>query len=456
MTSIFLFRRDLRLHDNLGLSKAIVGSDEVIPVYVVDKNLFSGENKPGFKRAFFWLNSLRELAGEIEEFGGSLTVRSGEPVEILSDLIGKHGVDALYLNRDYTPYARKRDKAIKELDVDYRGFKDHVLHEKNEILTGSGTPYKVFSYYYKKWREMDKRKPFLDTDFNFTDYGLNEIPSLSDLGYQDGSDVFLRGGRDEAVELLDNFKDKVDVYHEKRDKPAENGTSRLSPHLKFGTISVREAYWIKKVDSDGLNAWRRQLAWRDFYFQQLWSWPEIQNKAGQEKYRGIDWIERPGEWEALKEGNTGFPFIDAGIRQLRKTGWMHNRPRMAVAGFAAKDLHLDWHLLDRYFKKMFVDFERPSMTGGIQWSYSIGIHSQPYFNIFNPTQQGEKHDPDGKYIRKYIPELREVPDRYIHKPGEMPLDIQEESDCILGQDYPEPILNHSQRRKKAIELYEKQ
>ncbi|WGI17390.1 deoxyribodipyrimidine photo-lyase [Methanonatronarchaeum sp. AMET-Sl] len=461
MVCIVWLRRELRLKDNKALIKVSSDFDEVIPLYIVDKDIFrNNEIRPGIKRAFFWQNSLDELFSDFKELGG-LVIREGKPKNVLRKLVRDFDVEAIYLNRDYTPYARKRDQEIdKELNVDIKSFKDLVFHEKREILTNSETPYKVFSYYYRKWRDLEKEIPQTRNCFSIPKIDSESPPSLSELGYSKNSlNKFLdkqpfQGGRSEALSWLDRFKEKVDDYSEYRDYPSKKYTSMLSPHLKFGTISIREAYWIDTLDSEGLDEWRRQLCWRDFYFQQLWNWPDMPEVPLKNKYMDIDWEKRPDEWIDFKKGETGFPLVDAGIRQLLKTGWMHNQPRMVVAAFASKDLHVDWRSLDSFFKKHFIDFERSSMTGGIHWCYSISSDSQPYFRVFNPKTQSEKYDPKGKYIKSFIPELQDVPTEYIHDPSEMPKDIQKKVGCIINRDYPPPILDHSERREKAIKKYE--
>ncbi|WP_143406835.1 cryptochrome/photolyase family protein [Methanonatronarchaeum thermophilum] len=455
-------RRELRLNDNTALVEAAEDFDKVLPLYIIDSDIFNDNGlKPGFDRVFFWYNSLKNLIQRFRDWGG-LVIRVGKPEVVLNNLVGEVDAQAIYFNSDYTPYSRKRDqKVLNFIDIEFKGFKDLVFHEKKEILTGSNTPYKVFSYYEKKWNDLEKKKPTSIADFNTLDVSDEGLPSLKELGYDEkgydekGSDnPLFRGGRSRGLSLLDSFKERVGSYHEFRDYPGMEWTSLLSPHLKFGTISIREAYWIDDDDSKGLNAWRRQLCWRDFYFQQLWNWPEMYKTPLKKKYTEIDWRDVNQEWDAFKKGETGFPLIDAGVRQLLETGWMHNRVRMAVASFVAKDLHLDWRVLDSFFKKHFIDFERASMTGGIHWCYSIGGDSQPYFRVFNPTKQAKKYDPEGSYIKSYIPELQMVPNEYIHKPDEMSEELQRDIGCIVGEDYPKPVLKHKERRKKAIELYE--
>ncbi|MFB6076953.1 MAG: deoxyribodipyrimidine photo-lyase, partial [Candidatus Nanohaloarchaea archaeon] len=240
---------------------------------------------------------------------------------------------------------------------------------------------------------------------------------------------------------------------------ATDGTSRLSPHLKFGTVSIREAYQAAEdarnaTTTDGVDAWQRQLCWRDFYMQFLHHHPRTVTEPFKEQYTSIDWSDDEAMFNRLVNGRTGYPFVDAGMRQLQETGWMHNRARMVVTSFAAKDLHLDWRMLHRYFSRMFVDAELAAMVGGIQWAYSIGTDAQPYFRVFNPWTQGEDHDPDGDYIRTWIPELEDVPDEHIHRPHKMPDEAQQAAGCIIGEDYPGPIVDHAEERERSITMFE--
>ncbi|MDY6770711.1 MAG: deoxyribodipyrimidine photo-lyase, partial [Candidatus Nanohaloarchaea archaeon] len=421
MTGIVWLRRAMRVHDNTALVQAAEDHDDVIPCYVVDDELFDSATL-GYPRVKFWHDALHDLQDQLQEQGSDLVVRQGSPVEELQRIVDETDADAVYHNRDYTPYARERDEAVGgALDVPVTSCKDLVMFEKDEILTNSGTPYKVYSYYRDKWFDRDKPRPAEPDGFTTPDLDSDDIPSVEALGHEepDDFDWIWDASRDGAQQRLEEFKEKIAHYDNLRDLPARDATSRLSPHLKFGTVSVREVFWEAERmrgrlnDADGVTTWQEELAWRDFYVQVLWHWPETTEQAFLEQYRGIDWHwddEHQRMWQAFLEGQTGFPFVDAGMRQLRRTGWMHNRPRMVVASFAAKDLHVDWRKLHEHFKTWFVDAEIASMVGGIQWAYSIGTDAQPYFRVFNPWTQGEDHDPDGDYIREFVPELRDVPD----------------------------------------------
>jgi deoxyribodipyrimidine photo-lyase len=468
MTAIVWIRRSLREHDNTALVEACKEHDEVVPLYVVDRDYFE-KSKLGYPRVRFWQESLKEF----KEILGSqkdkkLIIRNGEPLKELRNIVEEVEADEVYHNRDYTPYSRRRDqKAKNELDVPVRTFKDIVMFEKKEILTNSDTPYKVYTYYSKKWFDREKRRPQKAGDYRVPVAKSRSIPSVKELGFEkpEGLEWAWNPGREGGKARLESFKDKILDYDRDRDYAWKEGTSKLSPHFKFGTVSIREAFWeaerIKArnqgEDSSGVKTWQEELAWRDFYMQVLWNWPETTEKPFLDQYEEIDWRSKEDvekEWSAWVNGRTGVPFVDAGMRQLKKTGWMHNRLRMVVTSFACKDLWLDWKDVHEYFKRMFVDAEIASMVGGIQWAYSIGTDAQPYFRVFNPFTQGEDYDPDGKYIREWVPELEDVPDEHIHKPHEMNKLEQEDCNLVIGEDYPKPIVDHDSKRKKAVKKFE--
>jgi len=467
MAAIVWIRRSLREHDNTALVEASKENEEVIPFYCVDNNYFENATL-GYPRVKFWHDSLKELKEDIgQQDSKDLVIRKGKPVEQLQNLVEETDADAIYHNRDYTPYSRERDEKVQEeLSVEVKTFKDIVMFEKKEILTNSGTPYKVYTYYSKKWFKNEKRRPQKVEDYHTPELASDDIPSLKELSYEkpDGMDVW-EGGRENGLERIEDFKDKIWNYDENRDYAWKDSTSKLSPHLKFGTVSIREVFWeaerIKarnpNDDTSGIKTWQEELAWRDFYMQVLWNWPETTEKPFLDQYEEIEWRskeEAKEDWEAWINGETGVPFVDAGMRQLKKTGFMHNRLRMVVTSFACKDLWLDWKDVHEYFNKMFVDAEIASMVGGIQWAYSIGTDAQPYFRVFNPFTQGEDYDPDGEYIREWVPELEDVPDEHIHNPHKMNQLEQENCGVKIGEDYPKPIVDHDEERKKAVERFE--
>ncbi|MFP4038414.1 MAG: cryptochrome/photolyase family protein [Candidatus Nanohaloarchaea archaeon] len=466
MVAIAWIRRSMREHDNTALVEASKEHDKVIPFYVVDENYFEKADL-GYPRVKFWHDALENFREDLQEDGKNLVVRKGDPFEELQKIVEETGAEKVYFNRDYSGYARERDEKVRGLDAEIESFKDLVMFEKDEILTNDGAPYQTFTYYAKKWFKKDKERPQEVEKYEVPEVESEEIPSLRDLGFErpQNFDWSWNPSREGAQEKFEEFKEKIMSYDKDRDYAWKDSTSKLSPHLKFGAVSVRELFWeaerIKarnpNEDTSGIKTWQEELAWRDFYFQMLYNFPESREKALQEQFRSIKWRSREeakDDWKAFTDGKTGFPFVDAGMRQLKKTGWMHNRLRMVVTSFACKDLWLNWKDLHEYFSRNFVDAETASMIGGIQWAYSIGTDAQPYFRVFNPWKQGEKYDPSGKYIREWVPELRDVPNEYIHRPQEMSQIAQNESDCMIGEDYPWHIIDHDEERKKAVERFE--
>ena len=466
MTAIVWIRRSLREFDNTALVEASKNHDEIIPFYVVDDEYFEKADL-GYPRIKFWHDALENFQETLKQDGKNLVIRKGKPVKELEKIIEETGADKLYFNRDYSKYAREREEKARGLDVEVEDFKDAVMFEKKEILTSDNSAYQTYTYYAKKWFKKDQRRPQEVEDYEVPEIKSEEVPTLEELGVERPEDFEWNWNpsREGAQERIEAFEEKILSYDEDRDYAWKDSTSKLSPHLKFGTVSIREVFWEAErmkarnpnSDTSGIKTWQEELAWRDFYFQMMYNYPESEEKALLEQFRSIDWRskeEARDDWEAWKNGNTGFPFVDAGMRQLKKTGWMHNRLRMVVTSFACKDLWLDWHDVHQYFSEQFVDAEKASMIGGIQWAYSIGTDAQPYFRVFNPWTQGEKYDPDGEYIRKWVPELSDVTDEYIHRPQEMNQLAQQDSNCAIGEDYPEPVVNHDEERKNSVEKFE--
>lgn len=466
MTAIAWIGRAFREKDNTALRKAAEDHEEVLPVFVDD--IERSNEEPGYPKLKFRKEAMEEFRDKLRDQENDLVVRRGDPVDELAELVEEVGADAVYHNKGYTPYrVDLRGRAEEELGVPVNSFKDKALFEEKEILTNSGTPYKVYSYFKKKWFKKEKRKPEETPGFDSPEVEPGDIPGPKDYGLEkpDGMEVW-PGGREEALERLESFvEDHISDYDEKRDLAAKSATSRLSPHLKYGTVSVREAFWkaerqrVRGASDEGVDVWQEELAWRDYYFQILFNFPHSLDEPFMDKYRGNEpeWEpkeEAPEKWRRWVEGKTGYPFVDAGMRQLRETGWMHNRLRMVVTNFSCKDLWLDWRDVHEYFNRMFVDAEVSAMVGGIQWSYSIGTDAQPYFRVFNPVTQGERYDEGGQYIRRWVPELEDVPDEYVHEPWRMSKTEQQQVGCVIGGDYPERIVDHDERRKKAVDRFE--
>ena len=465
--SLFWFRRDLRLTDNRGLFEALKNSMSVFSIFIFDNIILDKLKEKKDRRVEFLLESVKALEKEIKSFGGDLIIKYGDPKKIIPELCHEFRFSAVFVNNDYESYATSRDSFIeKELSkhkINFYRFKDQVIFEKNEIMTKQFKPYTVFTPYKKAW--LSTFNPELDCK-NYSSKYLkekmskslisSEVKKLEDIGFLETNLKKLKilPGACGAKKTLENLLKKIDFYDQTRDFPFLNGTSYLSIHNRFGTISIREL--IRSCingESKGANIWLSELIWRDFYFNILANFPHVEKKSFNPKYQNLKFTNSKKFYRKWCEGDTGYPIIDAGMKQLNSSGYMHNRLRMITASFLVKDLHIDWRLGERYFSKMLNDFDLSANNGGWQWASSTGCDSQPYFRIFNPVLQSKKFDKDSKFIRFYIPELRNVPEKFVHTPWEMPLDVQKESQCIIGKDYPERIVMHDDVRKLTLKLY---
>jgi deoxyribodipyrimidine photo-lyase len=464
--SLFVFRRDYRLEDNTALIKACEDSQEVIPVFCFDpaqydkqQNDYFGENS--FR---FLIESLRELYEELQKKGSKLHFLQGLPWEEIPRLAVEQKCAAVYFNNDYTPYVLQRDANIKTVidskEIDLVTFADVLLTAPGSVATNDGQPYKVFTPFKRKAINQTVAKPakFSAANLITTQSGLLANKTiLSDLD-PGGNSSRQIGGRSHGLNKLAQLKDLTD-YRANRHYPGEISTSEISGHLTFGTLSIREVYWHAiEVFGSPTSKYITELYWRDFYLHLLYAFPYVLGDEFQEKYQGMDWagvetsnVSKDELLERWQQGMTGFPIIDAGMRQLLRDGWMHNRVRMIVASFLTKDLHLDWRDGERWFANHLVDYDPANNNGGWQWAASTGADSAPYFRIFNPWTQQEKFDKNCLYIKKYIPELKDVECKVLHKLGEM---SDEELDIALeGTNYPKPIVSHKEEREVAIKHY---
>lgn len=453
--SIFIFRRDLRLEDNTALLAACEQSESVIPVFCFDpRQAKKSENDYFSENAFrFMCDSLSELDEHLRKRGSRLHILLGQPDEELGKLFDKEEIDALFFNEDYTPFSLKRDSAMadtcREAEVSCESFHDVSLSVPGEVMTGQGTPYQVFSAFEKRARKQKVRRPRRNNYDNFVNLdaeNLSGIEAVEDRRPDGGEEIAQSGGRKKAMDILqtiENFKN----YSQDRDVPAKRGTTRLSAHLKFGTISPRELYWAVKDTFNASHDLISELYWRDFYLHTSFHFPEVFGENFNDDYKDIPWENDEEKFAAWQEGKTGFPIVDAGMRELKETGWMHNRVRMIVASFLTKDLNIDWRWGEKHFAQNLVDYDPSSNNGGWQWAASTGADAQPYFRIFNPWTQGKKHDPQATYIKKWIPELAEVPANRIHKLGDK--GVPEEV------DYPEPIVDHNEMYHAAKKRFKK-
>ena len=453
-TAIHWFRRDLRLTDNTALNAAVAAHDAVVPVYIVSE--WQGTHRwTGAPRQEFLCGCLASLSKNLEAKGGRLMVRQGSAEVVLRELMRETGAEAIYFNRDPDPFGREMEAKIARLGIAVHALADVALHERNEVMTATGTAYRVFTPYARAWSKLDKPAPcraLAKIATPPTVPGL-PLPTLATWGLAPGAQI-IEPGEAAARRRLARFLDgPIFHYAERRDLPDGGNTSRLSQDLRFGTLSIREVYArcveasLKASPSDrrGVQTFINELIWREFYMQVLWHWPEVLEVEFQEDYRRLVWEKADGGLARWCAGQTGFPIVDAGMRQLAATGFMHNRLRMIVAMFLTKDLHLDWREGESCFMRLLVDGEIASNNGGWQWSASTGTDAAPYFRIQNPWSQTKRFDPDGAYIKRWVPELRDVPAEKLCEPPA--------PDLKLAPGYPLPMVNHHAERDRALEMY---
>ena len=459
-------RRDLRLADNRALSRA-ADDGPVVPVFVFDQDVLTHGSPP---RVAFMLDALAALREAYRDRGSDLIVRRGDPREVLPDLAGACGATGVTWAKDYSGLARERDAAVRraldDADVAREGVHDAVHHPPGSITTNDGDPYSVFTYFGRKWLDREKESPYdppaaetLAAPDAVGEPG--DLPPLADLGFDEPEADVPPAGTERARELLDEFVDgPIYEYEERRDYPADDVTSRLSAHLKWGTIGIREMYAATadamaaaetEAAEESVEEFQSQLAWREFYTHVLFYNPEVVTANYKDYENVIEWRDDPEALQAWKDGETGYPLVNAGMRQLREEGWMHNRVRMVVAAFLTKDLLIDWREGYDWFREKLVDHDTGNDNGGWQWAASTGTDAQPYFRIFNPTSQCERHDPDGEYVREYVPELRDATAEQIHDWPELSLTERERT----APGYPAPIVDHGERREAAIAMFER-
>ena len=424
---IFWHRRDLRIHDNAGLNKALKSGHKVIPFFIFDQNILS-KLEAKDKRVSFIYNEIIRLKKEYQQYGSDLLVFYGNPEEIIPKKALELNCSKVYTNRDYEPYAIKRDKAIyNELirnHVEFIGSKDHVIFEKNEVVKNDGTPYLVFTPYSKKWKELynTQEKVGFDnhqlTQHLFSPQHKQELLEIESMGFTDESHNY------PSKEPSDS---QIKSYQYNRNFPSKKGTTQLGIHLRFGTISIRE---LANKSKDISDTFLNELIWRDFYQMILYHFPESSKKAIKKQYDQIEWEKDESHFKKWCEGMTGYPIVDAGMRELNNTGFMHNRVRMITASFLTKHLLIDWRWGEAYFASKLLDYEMASNVGGWQWASGSGCDAAPYFRIFNPYTQQQKFDKNFDYVRKWIPEF--------------------ETD-----EYPRPIIEHKHARERALERYKK-
>jgi deoxyribodipyrimidine photo-lyase len=461
MSAVLWLRRDLRLHDHPALRAAVdaASGESLAVVFCFDDGLLSGRHASG-PRTQFLLECLSELDAGLRKGGNRLLVRHGSPHRELPKLAEAVGASSVHFSADVSPFARRRQTQVAAALKD-RGLEPvahpglFAIDRLEPIRTSGGDPYTVFTPFFRNWIDQPRRE-LLGTPRTLAPaparVAAGRLPSLAELGLEQECRDPMPGGERAGRRALSRFlAGPVDDYAEGRNALDGQSVSRLSPYLHFGCLSPREIEERLGIGA-GPEAFRRQLCWRDFYAHVLGHFPANARSEYQQRYRGtIRWSYAQRRFEAWCDGRTGFPAVDAGMRQLRREGWLHNRSRLLVGSFLTKDLGIDWRWGERWFMRMLLDGDEASNNGNWQWIASVGVDPQPAFRrIFNPARQQARFDPQGGHVRHYVPELERVPDRYLAEPWKMPLEVQEEAGCRIGSDYPEPIVDHARAREEAL------
>lgn len=417
--NIFWFRRDLRLEDNIGLHHALNAGLKVIPVFIFDTEILNRLHDKNDRRVDYIHQALQWIHNVLKRHNSGLHVYYGTPIEIFKKITEDFRVDTVFCNRDYEPQAIQRDRQVADLLskylIQFRDFKDQVIFEKNNILKNDLSPYTVFTPYSKKWKENLKTIETVTPHWNrFAEYnGFSEIISLKEIGFEKTDLTFIEPDLD---------KDIIDSYHKYRDFPAMDRTTHLGVALRFGTISIRKCVLYAIEHNE---AWLNELIWREFFMQILYHYPSVVNHCFKKKYENIPWRNNEHEFRAWCEGKTGYPIVDAGMRELNETGFMHNRVRMITASFLTKHLLIDWRWGEAYFAEKLLDYDLAANNGNWQWAAGCGCDAAPYFRIFNPAEQTKKFDKEACYIRKWLP----------------------------GDYHEEPIIDHTKARERALKVY---
>ncbi|MDN3493372.1 cryptochrome/photolyase family protein [Winogradskyella bathintestinalis] len=424
--NIFWFRRDLRLDDNVGFYEALRGNFPVMPIFIFDTEILEDLPKDD-ARVTFIHNTLQKMRQDLQDkYNSSLAIFKGKPEVVIKQLIKNYNIEAVFTNHDYEPYARKRDNSIKlileEHNIAFKTYKDQVIFEKNEVVKKDGDPYLVYTPYMRTWKEKFKS---IDLDIYYTNSYLDNLIEHSRLPNLSLSDIGFEKSNHE-IASYDVTPTMIQNYEETRNFPAQDATSRLGPHLRFGTVSIRKM--IKKAIAEQNEIFWQELIWREFFMSILWHFPHTIDKAFKSKYDRIEWRNNEKEFKKWCEGNTGYPLVDAGMRQLNEIGFMHNRVRMLVGSFLCKHLLIDWRWGEAYFAEKLHDYEMASNVGNWQWVAGCGVNAAPYFRIFNPTTQINKFDKNHEYIRRWVPNYQEL-------------------------TYSKPMVDHKEARERCLKTY---
>jgi deoxyribodipyrimidine photo-lyase len=466
---LWWLRRDLRLADNTALSAALADAHTVIPVFILDDHLLNAKRTQGYRMAWL-MQALHTLDRDLRERGARLIVRRGVPAEQLPRLCDESGAAGVYFNRDYSAYAQRRDQAVRRALTQQgylvKDFKDLVLHEANEVISSTGKHYAVYTPYRRAWSPLPKPAvlPAPDEMHRLAaPAGLVSEPIPDPALYPNAPEPIGVPGEAEAQRRLSQFiYERAHQYKDQRNQPGIDGTSLLSPYLRWGMISPRTCYAAAlhamsatsdQTQRDNINTWIGELVWREFNHQILARNQHIVTRSFKPAYDHVRWENDERLFECWRTGQTGYPIVDAALRQLNATGWMHNRTRMIAASFLVKDLLIDWRWGERYFMQRLLDGEVANNVGGWQWVAGTGTDAAPYFRVFNPTTQSETYDPSGTYLRRWLPELAAVPTHHLHRPsGLLPME-QQSFGVRIGETYPMPIVDHAEQRERVLALY---
>ena len=460
--AVWWIRRDLRLHDNPALAHAAAGNRPVVPVFVVDPELLANcVHRDAARRQAFLFGGLRALDRELQARGARLVVRTGRPRDVLPALVEETRAEVVVAHADVSPFARRRDAAVRRA-VPLELVGGPTVHHPTDVVKADGEPYTVFSPFRRAWlaRPLPTRSDLLAPPERL----VPASPAIATDALPSGEPPpSFPPGEAEARRRLHAFaSDPIRRYAVERDRVDHDGTSALSPYLRFGMVSAREAV-VAAIEAGarggdahppaGADVWLTELVWREFYQTILFHYPAVLRRAFDARLRGVAWRRAPRDLRAWQEGRTGYPIVDAAMRQLAATGWMHNRARMIVASFLTKDLLIDWRLGEAWFMRQLVDGDPAANNGGWQWTAGVGTDAAPYFRIFNPVLQATKFDPDGAYVRRWVPELARVPASHVHEPWTMTPIEQQAAGCLVGRDYPEPIVEHRAVRERTLAAY---
>ncbi len=462
MTALLWFRRDLRLHDHPALRAALQADEQVVPVFCFDPRLLHGRHASG-PRTQFLLECLADLKGSLRARGATLMLRTSPAEQSIPKLARELQASSVFWTEDVGPFARRRDRRVRN-ELEHAGVEARELpglfavERPDGLHAGSGEPYKVFTAFHRAWLKCPRREvlpaPRL-LPAPPAGAPAGELPTLEGLGLEQTAASPARGGEHAGRSAMLRFvSDGVSGYEQGREDIGSERSSRLSPYLHFGCISARELE-EQLGGGNGAEAFRRQLAWRDFYAHVLAHNPDNARREFQPRYRGtLRWSRATTRFDAWREGRTGYPLVDAGMRQLKEEGWMHNRARLIVGSFLTKDLAIDWRWGERWFMRQLIDGDEANNNGNWQWIASVGVDPQPPFRrMYNPTRKQQRFDPNGSYVRRYVLELREVPDEHLAEPWTMPEKLQRRVGCIIGKDYPERIVDHGAARRDALARY---